>query len=519
MFINQKKCCLICILSLIIILTLPTMAQTDSPGELDVSFGVNGKVTTDVGANDNGYALTLQPDGKVIVAGWSGSRFGLARYNTNGSLDTSFDTDGKVATVFGSNDRGHDVVVQDDGKIVVVGESDNNFALARYNSDGSLDTSFGVGGKVTTDFGSSDNGWAAILQADNKIVVAGRSDNNFALARYNSDGNLDTSFGVDGKVITDFGSSNDIAQAVALLSDGKFVVAGQSNFSFALARYNSDGSLDTSFGTAGKVFTAGFNSGSDDMVIQPDGKIVLVGNSGDIAMVRYNSDGSLDTSFGTDGKVIIDFGSTEFGNGVAILPNGKLVFVGTTLNADIVLIRLNSDGSLDSSFDTDGKIVTDFGSYDYGEDVLLQTDGKIVVSGESGSDFALVRYLGDPILDLRKKVSDDMPSPNQTITYTITISNNGSTNAAGVVVSDTLPSYIDGSDFCQTVDITANTSLTFTLNVTLSNSAPFGEIITNTAFFSHTSGNGQDNIAFVVGKTNPDDTTNIYLPIILKFEN
>ncbi|MBA2434942.1 MAG: hypothetical protein H0V54_07660, partial [Chthoniobacterales bacterium] len=233
-------------------------------GDLDPTFGTNGKVTTDFGTIiDEARAVAVQPDGKIVTAGATvGGNFfdfALARYNTDGSLDITFGTGGKVTTAFNTNnDEAFAVALQADGKIVaagfaVIGGTDD-FALARYNTNGSLDTTFGTGGKVTTAFGSSiDRAHAVAVQPDGKIVAAGRAvigggSFDFALARYNTDGSLDTTFGTGGKVTTACGSSNDEAFAVALQPDGKIVAAGRvfsNKEDFALARYNTDGSLDT----------------------------------------------------------------------------------------------------------------------------------------------------------------------------------------------------------------------------------------------------------------------------------
>jgi uncharacterized delta-60 repeat protein len=232
--------------------------------------------------------------------------FTLVRYNTNGTLDTTFDSDGKVTTAIGSGtDVAYSVALQSDGKIVVAGYSNNgsnfDFALVRYNTDGSLDTSFDSDGKVTTEVGSgNDGGESVAIQSDGKIVVAGYSyigsNNDFALARYNTDGTLDTSFDSDGKVTTAIGVSVNYAKSVAIQSDGKIVAAGYntgSNNDLALARYNTDGTLDTSFDSDGKVTTAiGSNDRAYSVAIQSDGKIVAAGNSNngsneDFALVRY----------------------------------------------------------------------------------------------------------------------------------------------------------------------------------------------------------------------------------------
>ena len=238
-----------------------------APGDLDLTFGNGGKVLTPIGSgNDYSFGAAIQSDGKIVLAGesYNGANrdFALARYNPDGSLDASFGSGGKVVTPIGSRDESAgDIAIQPDGKIVVAGYSINadsfaDFALVRYNANGSLDNSFGTGGKVTTSFGSVGSdvviAHAIAIQADGKIVAAGRSFGNFnkfALARYNTNGSLDTSFGTGGKLTTQISSnSNDEAYAVAIQSDGKIVVGGRSfngaTYDFAVVKYNTDGSLD-----------------------------------------------------------------------------------------------------------------------------------------------------------------------------------------------------------------------------------------------------------------------------------
>jgi uncharacterized delta-60 repeat protein len=405
---------------------------------------VDGKVTTDFDGYAAGLSVTLQADGKILVAGHSYSDFALARYNPNGSLDTTFSGDGKLTTSFGygSGDYGHSVVVQADGKILVVGYSWNDgigdFALARYNADGSLDTTFAGDGTLTTDFGSPyDEGFSVAVQADGKIVVAGSSNGDFALARYNPDGNLDITFSGQGKLTTNFGyGSGDYGFSVVLQADGKIVVAGGSSNSddenFALARYNADGSLDTTFAGDGKVttnFGSPYDKGSS-VAVQADGKIVVAGTTyndrNDFALARYNADGSLDTSFSGDGKVITDFGSDDYGSSVAVQADGKILVAGTGYSGgtyDFALARYNPDGSLDTSFSGDGKVITDFGSiFDNGYSVVVQADGKILVAGTSDSvgnrDFALARYNPDGSLDTSFDMPNAVDSLGGAVSYT-----------------------------------------------------------------------------------------------------
>ena len=345
-----------------------------SSGFGEDSFSSYGKLTTDFGGGSGGSSVVMQADGKIVVAGTSyasdnisGDDFALARYNTDGSLDTTFSGDGKVITDFGGDDGGTSVVMQADGKILVVGStyngSSSDIALARYNTDGTLDTNFSDDGKATTNFGS---GHCVVMQGDGKILVAGSesndSGNDFALARYNSDGSLDTTFSGDGKVTTDFGEGDDHGYSVVMQPDGKIIVAGfVFNYSgdFVLARYNADGTLDTTFSDDGKVVT---DFGGDDygfsVVMQPDGKIIVAGlRSFDFAVARYNSDGTLDTTFSGDGKVTTDFGGYDGGYSVVIQADGKIVVAGSSgfsnfiSSADFALARFNSDGSLDTISD------------------------------------------------------------------------------------------------------------------------------------------------------------------------
>jgi uncharacterized delta-60 repeat protein len=412
---------------LLAILLIPAAQAT--PGVLDPSFGTGGKVTTAIGpADSEALALARQPDGKLVAAGfgWNGSNddFALARYNADGSLDTSFGSGGKVLTAIGSGSDGAGALVrQPDGKLVAAGWSsnglNNDFALARYNANGSLDVSFGSGGKLTTAIGpGTDTATSLVLQPDGKLVVAGDSfngsDRDFALARYNTNGSLDTSFGSGGKVTAWVGSGNDFAYALALQPDGKLIAAG-SNLQgaqsvVALIRVNPNGALDVSFGTGGKVATAiGSYSVATGLALQPDGKLVAagVGDTGTqqgFALARYNANGSLDTSFGSNGRVTTAIGSQAWMQAVALQPDGKLVAAGSARpgSGDVfALARYDTNGSLDAGFGSAGKITTTIGSDDQVNAIALQPDGKLVAAGGSwdGSTerFALVRYLGSTL--------------------------------------------------------------------------------------------------------------------------
>jgi uncharacterized delta-60 repeat protein len=431
------------------IMLAPALIYGQTSGTLDTSFGTSGKVTTDFAGGTGAAARTVavQADGKILVAGLAVFNgvvdFALARYNSNGTIDASFGTGGTVTTVFdfpGNFDRVFTIIQQPDGKFVAVGSSVNlfaNFALARFNANGTLDTSFGTGGIVTTAFGVSAEATSAVVQSDGKIVAAGYANlgggDDFALVRYNSNGTLDASFGTGGKVTTAFlsqGFSLAQANSVSVQPDGRIVAAGNAvvggGFDFALARYNSNGTLDASFGTGGQVTTdfAGANDQADSVSVQPDGKILAAGAAGqfinrgfDFGLARYNSNGTLDTSFGTSGKVTTDFAGTNDvpsePSAIALQGDGKIVVMGQTLVGvsqsdgalvyDFALARYNSNGTLDTSFGTSGKVTTDFaGGNDLPHSVAVQPDGNIVLAGgatiNGRTDFALARYVGGAVL-------------------------------------------------------------------------------------------------------------------------
>ncbi|HSB11392.1 MAG TPA: hypothetical protein VLM38_18030 [Blastocatellia bacterium] len=354
----------------------------------------------------------------------------------DGDLDSGFADGGKLSADNGRGEAIQALALQLDGKIIGVGYMETkkkaeDFAVGRLLSDGTPDNSFGSEALTGVDFfGGTDVAYSVVIQPDGKIVVAGEaavpehSSSDFALARFNSDGSLDRSFGSDGTVITDFFGKAEHVFGLALQTDGKIVAVGFTqgtdqgpiNSDFALARYNPDGSLDASFGTAGKVHTD-FNSGSSDIayatVIQSDGKIIAAGPvAGNFGLARYNPDGSLDPSFGysQNGKVSIDFnGHEDLAYAMALQSDGKIVVAGyafnqANTNRDFALARFDGNGTLDASFGVGGRVTNDFNQ---GPDVVcgvaIQPDDKIVATGSAwgfaGRDFGLARYNTDGSLD------------------------------------------------------------------------------------------------------------------------
>jgi uncharacterized delta-60 repeat protein len=372
-------------------LVVPHLAHA-AAGDLDPTFGVGGQLTTDLKrSSDLANAVAVQADGKLVVVGqtylnndFSDEDFVVARYNTDGTLDRTFGSRGRVKTDFpGLAAVPSSVVIQPDGKIVVAGGAfplftfAGNFEIVRYNRNGSLDTSFGDGGIVTTMFPAGSYAFAVALQPDGKIIAAGThfvdfdpgemSDTDFALARYNPDGSPDTTFGVGGQVTTDFLGKEDDAFSVLIQPDGKIIAVGSANdpvnfYDFAAVRYLSNGAIDPSFGVGGEV-TTDFRGGGFDRaraaVLQADGKIVAAG-----------------------------FATTVSG-----------------ASQNFAVARYTSSGALDTTFSADGRTQIDFGSFlQSAYQVLLQSDGKIITVGypnseSSDSDFLLARLTSTGALD------------------------------------------------------------------------------------------------------------------------
>jgi uncharacterized delta-60 repeat protein len=367
-------------------------------GSLDKSFNGTGKVITAVGDGDcKGEGLALQSDGKIVVAGYSfnpsgkdRAEFTVLRYNPHGTLDSGFGESGKVTTGIGGNSHSaNSVALQEDGKIVVAGYTiapgNNDFAVARYNANGSLDTSFNGTGKATADFSKVDYGQSVAVYGDGRIVVTGYTTKSYesktqcALACFKANGSLDTSFNGTGKVTTDFGGDgNAEGRSVAVQTDGKIVVVGYatagSTEKFALARYNADGTLDTSFGGSGRVMTDVGITGSiaTGVALQKDGKIVVAGyavkNSGtgyDFACVRYNTDGNVDQSFGDGGKTMTSVGQGDGKANAVAVQDGKIIVAGSAYVGDdsqFAVVRYDASGKLDMSFNAAGSVLTTVGS-------------------------------------------------------------------------------------------------------------------------------------------------------------
>ena len=426
------------VLGLVLALGAGASSQAD-PGQLDVAFGVGGQRTMDLGGTyDWGYATAVQPDGRILAAGVTNSRgtydFVVSRYLPDGAQDPSFGDGGVTITDFGgSKDWAYALALQPDGHVVVAGVSDRSgsqdFALARYDAAGKLDPGFGHGGLVLTPVRplTADIVHGLAVQPDGRIVAAGvsyedtvtlRPHGDFMVVRYTPDGDLDPSFGVGGVSTTNFeGESYDEPYAVVLQPDGRIVLGGTSNTgggvgrifgadNLALARYLPNGLLDPTFGDGGKVVV---DAGSmiesiRALALQPDGAIVAAGRTngekrGDLLLARFRPNGALDPAFGTGsaGLAINDLGTAEEGlTAVALAPDGTIVAGGVAAprpNGDLAVVRYDSRGRLDRSFGHSGVATADFGGRDDRlRSLALQPDGKVVAVGSSETDFALARF-------------------------------------------------------------------------------------------------------------------------------
>jgi uncharacterized delta-60 repeat protein len=422
---------------IVLVANLAGLAQAapQASGELDTTFagfGNGGKVIPiSVPGSDYLRAyMALQPDGKIVEAWGDGQNTRLLRYLPDGTLDNSFSGDGFATIETPFTSHVNDVALQADGQIIVAGSilsASNDFFLARLTSYGALETSFGSGGFVVTDFdGGDDLAEAVLVQPDGKIVAAGRAsfggDDDFGAARYNADGTLDVTFGGTGMVTVGFGDVEDV-EDIVLLEDGDLLLAGPAwpdfifgDADFALARLNADGTLDTGFDGDGKL-TTGF--GGDEEVravaIQSDGKILAAGDdSSNVLVARYLPDGALDSTFDGDGKLSIGSLSGLI-NGIAIQPDGKIVLLGLHRSPDgdykFAFYRLIPDGSLDPTFDGDGYTFIDFRNIDFGVDVALLADGRILAGGVSDRIPVLMRLWPDGSLDAGGQQALDFADP------------------------------------------------------------------------------------------------------------
>jgi uncharacterized delta-60 repeat protein len=384
--------------------------------------------------------VAVQPDGKLVVAGRSRTwppgedgYFTVARYNEDGTLDPGFGTDGVAATdlgptTFDSSEPATAVALQPDGRIVAAGWSRSDFAVVRYLPDGQLDESFGAGGIATVDFGTDDRAWAVAVQPDGKIVVAGQAlvlewaTHDFAVARLTADGALDPTFSGDGRMRADVSTANgddengdDIAKDLELDQQGRIVVAGSSegfeggDRKLGLARLLSSGRRDPSFGGGdGLVFAdIGYDTYAESLALDASSNIVIGGHSGTEAIpvaARFGADGSLDRGFGMEGVASFVFGEDQEGRAWDVLrqQDGRIVVAGAVHDPHrgvaLAVARLEPNGSADAAFGDGGVGIGEDGS---AYAVTLDGSDRIVAAGTTYAeatdthDVALARFESD----------------------------------------------------------------------------------------------------------------------------
>lgn len=395
---------------LMILLNSLTFAQI-----LDTSYSDDGVQINNIGTGDDyGFTAKIQTDGKIVVSGisFNGQNYDLVviRYNSNGTLDTSFSSDGILTTDIGSNSLDiSTIVTQNNGKINIAGTYHNassvDFAIIQINDDGSFDNTFSDDGIQTTDFGGLDYVLCMAIQNDGKILVGGKSTflfehSEISIARYNTNGTIDSTFNGGGSFTTNFGEASVKANSISIQSDGEIIVVGEyddtiSNIDLLALRLTNSGILDLTFSDDGIqiIDIAGSTDRAFSCALQTNGKIIvtgttIVGSSYDIVLLRLNNDGILDTTYSDDGIQTIDISnSNDYGYSVAIQTDGKILVGGSyqvNSNFTIFVLRTNSNGTLDTSFNGNGILISSpsIGN-NYCNSILIQSDNKFVIAGTS----------------------------------------------------------------------------------------------------------------------------------------
>ncbi|MEP0548967.1 MAG: T9SS type A sorting domain-containing protein [Rhodothermales bacterium] len=386
-------------------------------GLLDGGFGAGGLAVASIGSEAVAEAVAIQSDGRIVAAGYAREAeqpadFAVVRFLPDGALDAAFGEGGTVVTALsGGTDLAQDVLVQPDGKLVAAGYTSNEpgqsteqrFALVRFLSDGTPDPAFGGDGIVTEPGGAEDDIYVQAcgltLGVDDRLIAAGMSGSAVVVARFEPDGTLDADFGEDGVVrSTGLGPGDDHARTLLIQPDGKLIVVGHADThddglsprsSIIVARYEETGALDATFGAEGTTATRtpGPLSYVADAVLQPDGRVVVGGSthragaSGlDFVLARYLPDGTPDPDFGEGGVVAPPIAPNVFSSAVLRTDDGRLIVVGYAAY-DVLLARYLPNGGLDASFGSGGVLSADLGGLEQVGDAALQPDGKIIVVG------------------------------------------------------------------------------------------------------------------------------------------
>ena len=418
----------LCLVCCIVVVGFP-FRVSGAQGDLDITFNPpNGYVLYNGWNTDSYMGLAIQPDGKILVSTGVGNGtdddVAVLRYHEDGTPDELFGYNGLFSWDGGNgNDCGRLLAVQSDGKIVLTGYThngnDDDILIMRLNKDGTLDGSFGTGGLTTyCNADRNDYGRGIRLQPDGKMVVTARSTGGgtsiAVMLRYGTDGRLDTTFGINGVVTYESDQGNAGFRDVVVQADGKIVTAGYTRtpagFLFLTARYISDGTLDTDFGTKGTVtYDGGYgNAGARGIAVQPDGGIVVSGASFngtdlDVVLLRYTSRGTLDSFFGAGGVVTYDGGKgDDNGRRLALQEGGRIVVTGNTFDGSTLkalVLRYNRNGTPDVLFGKSGVVAMQLGvGDDWGESVTVSSDQNMAIAGgirnDAGNDILLFKLMG-----------------------------------------------------------------------------------------------------------------------------
>lgn len=437
---------------IVLVLFIITSVKGQQASELDPNFANAGYFIEEDENLDAGGPILVLPNNQIIMAG-GGDNFTAIKLTADGAYDTTFGNNGKVIIGFPGYDATvNEIILQPDGKIVLAGElyiigGNYNFIIVRLNENGTIDETFNGTGKLIFDFGENINYCeSAKLQSDGKIVVAGQtginSNADFAVARINSDGSFDSSFGINGKQRINV-QSDDRGKSVVIQTDGKIIIGGSSYPAtgivaswFAVVRLTTSGQLDTTYsgdGIALAKISGGGNDSVARMMIQADGKTVLLANSyisgsQDFGVVRFTTSGALDTSFSGDGKLSIPIfaSSSDYPKALAVQPDGKIILLGnstiTSTQKTISVVRLTSSGQLDTTFNNDG--IATYTPPLYGDanmfDVKLQSTGKILLGGSMQNNYTLARIFSGNELSANEWNQEDnlfYPNPAEEVIY------------------------------------------------------------------------------------------------------
>lgn len=514
------------------------VTRLNPDGSVDPTFnGGLGVAVLPLGnGTEEAVSVVRQPDGKLLLGGYSGSGdydFIVVRLNADGSPDTAFGTQSVATVAMGSDyDLGRSIALQPDGRILITGLAAGiggfQAGVVRLNVDGSLDTTFNGTGKLLVP-GSSPMAphTGVAVQADGKVVMAwttwNGTDPDFAVMRFNADGSADTSFSGDGLADIVAPGAEALFAGLAVQQDGKILLAGSTQTGMekhlTVLRLNADGTLDTAFNGTGQVVIP-VGTGSSlvyAMALQPDGKILVaggaVGSAVDYAVVRLNTDGSLDTSFNQTGKVLVPVRTgNDAAYALSVQPDGKILLLGDGPgNTGMAVVRLNADGSVDTTFDSQ---VADTlgGSVSYTEGATAITlDSSVAIydvelagiDNYAGASLTLARHGGADADDQFSGIGGLSFSGSNAIVSGVTIgtvSNGGGTltitfngNATQSRVNQALSSigyanlsdappaslridwlFSDGNSYLQGDGGALSTSGSTTVNITAVNDSPTG---------------------------------------------